>query len=157
MTDKPSNNGRKTDGTFATGNKEGKGRPDGSRNKASKGRPDGSRNKASLMAEKLMEGDTEEVIMAVIEKAKDGDIQAAKLILDRIVPLRKGRPVQIDLPGMTNAGDVVNALSATLKAVSDGHLTPDEAQALAHILEGQRRAIETTDLERRLETLEAHQ
>ena len=57
MTDKPSNNGRQTDGTFATGNKEGK------------GRPDGSRNKASLMAEKLMEDDTEEVINAVIAKA----------------------------------------------------------------------------------------
>ena len=118
------------------------------------GRPDGSRNKASLIAEKLMEGDTEEVIKAVIEKAKGGDIQAAKLILDRIVPARKGRPVRIDLPDMAGAGDVVNALSATLKAVSEGDLTPDEAQAVAHILEGQRRAIETTDLEDRIARLE---
>ena len=118
------------------------------------GRPEGSRNKASLMAEKLMEGDTKEVIMAVIEKAKGGDIQAAKLILDRIVPLRKGRPVQIDLPDMTEAVDVVKALSATLKAVSDGTLTPDEAQALGHVLEGQRRAIETTELEDRIKVLE---
>ena len=102
-----------------------------------------------------MEDDTEAVINAVIAKAKDGDIQAAKLILDRIVPVRIGRPVRIDLPAMANAGDVVNALSATLKAVSEGSLTPDEAQALAHILEGQRRAIETTELERRLEALEA--
>ena len=106
------------------------------------------------MAEKLMEDDTEEVVTAVIAKAKEGDIQAAKLILDRIVPLRKGRPVQIDLPDMIDAGDVVNALSATLKAVSDGSLTPDEAQALAQILEGQRRAIETTELEDRIKTLE---
>lgn len=118
------------------------------------GRPQGSRNKASLMAEELMEGDAETVINAVIARAKDGDIQAAKLILDRIVPLRKGRPVRIDLPDMHDAADVVNALSATLKAVSEGILTPDEAQALGHLLEGQRRAIETTELESRIKTLE---
>ena len=142
MTDQPSNNGRQTDGTFAAGNK------------ASKGRPEGSRNKASLMAEKLMEGDAEAVIKTVVERAKGGDIQAARLILDRIVPVRKGRPVQIQLPDMAGAGDVVNALSATLKAVSEGDLTPDEAQALAHLLEVHRRAIETTDLEDRIEKLE---
>jgi hypothetical protein len=33
-------------------------------------------------------------------------------------------------------------------------LTPDEAQALSHILEGQRRAIETIELESRIKTLE---
>lgn len=142
MTNNPSKNGRKTDGTFAPGNKEGK------------GRPEGCRNGATIVLERMLADDGKAVVLAVIEKAKGGDTQAAKLILDRLIPLRKGRPVEIDLPDMVGPSDVVSALSATLRAVSEGHLTPDEAQALAHILEGQRRAIETTELEDRIKTLE---
>ena len=118
------------------------------------GRREGSRNKASLMAEKLMEGDTEGVIRAVIEKAKDGDMQAAKLILDRVVPLRKGRPIQIALPDMGDSTDVVKALSAMLQAVATGELSPEEAQSVASIIETQRRAIETLELETRIAELE---
>ena len=62
------------------------------------GKPKGARNKTSLMCEKLMAGDAEDVAMAVIDQAKNGDMQAAKLILDRLVPARKGRPVRVTLP-----------------------------------------------------------
>ncbi len=62
------------------------------------GKPRGARNKTSLMCERLMADDAGEIAKAVIDKATGGDIQASKLILDRLVPPRKGRPVRIDLP-----------------------------------------------------------
>ncbi|HLN49346.1 MAG TPA: DUF5681 domain-containing protein [Steroidobacteraceae bacterium] len=55
------------------------------------GKPKGVRNRATLMAalmaEKLMQDDAEEVIRAVIEKAKQGDMTAARLIIERIAPV----------------------------------------------------------------------
>lgn len=55
-----------------------------------KGRPQGSRNKESLMAEKLFADDVESVCKAVIDKAKSGDMSAAKLVLDKTVTCSKG-------------------------------------------------------------------
>ncbi len=43
------------------------------------------------------------------------------------------------------------------EAVAAGEITPDEGQAVAAVLETQRRAIETSQLEQRLAALEARQ
>ena len=72
----------------------------------------------------------------------------------RVWPERKGRPVAVDLPTLHSAEDLVAALSAVTGAVSAGDLSPEEGQAVAAIMEMQRRAIETADLERRVAALE---
>jgi hypothetical protein len=82
---------------------------------------------------------------------------AARLVLDRIAPPRKGRPVAIDLPAVETPADVVTAIGALVTAVADGALTPDEAATVAGLLEAKRRALETVDLEQRLATLESRQ
>ena len=46
------------------------------------------------------------------------------------------------------------ALGATIKAMADGLITPDEAATVAGILETKRKAIETAELETRLAALE---
>lgn len=48
------------------------------------GRADGSRNKATIALEKMLADDGAGVVEAVIEKAKDGDMVAARLVLDRV-------------------------------------------------------------------------
>ena len=45
------------------------------------GRPRGIRNKATSLAEALFEGEIEEICRKAIEVAKQGNIQAIKLIL----------------------------------------------------------------------------
>lgn len=87
-------------------------------------------------------------------KAKDGDEQAASLILSRIWPARKGRPVRLDLPAITSASDVVAAIGLVADAVGAGTLTPDEGQAVSAVLEAKCRAIETVELEARVIALE---
>jgi hypothetical protein len=118
------------------------------------GKPKGARHRLTVLAEKLMEDDAEEVTRAVIAAAKTGDMQAARLILDRIAPLRKGRTVEIELPAVETAADVLKAIGAVIAETAKGTITPDEAAVVAGVLEAKRKAIETADLERRLAALE---
>jgi hypothetical protein len=119
------------------------------------GRPEGSRNNATLVAERLLQTDFEDVCNAVVAAAKKGDMTAAKIIVERLVPLRKGRPVNFHLPLIKGASDVAKALGSVAQAMAEGELTPDEANTVASVLEAQRRAVETTDLEARVAALEA--
>jgi hypothetical protein len=76
------------------------------------------------------------------------------LCVERIIPLRKGRPVVFDLPAIETAADVANALGAIAGAMAAGELTLDEAGAVAGVIEAKRRAIETVEHEERLQKLE---
>jgi hypothetical protein len=101
-----------------------------------------------------MEDDAPNVVRAVIAAAMNGDMTAARLVLDRILPVRRGRPVTLQLPELRTPTDLVMALNGIARAVAAGLLTPEEGQAVAAILEQQRRAIETTELESRIAVLE---
>lgn len=101
-----------------------------------------------------MKTDTPDVVRTVIDAAKKGDMVAAKLILERIVPAPRGRPVRLELPPIKNPGDVVLAAAAITAEVASGELTAEEALAITALLEFQRKAIETAELEVRLQALE---
>ena len=120
-----------------------------------RGRRAGSRNKATMLLEKMMADDGEGVVNAVLEAAKGGDMQAARIILDRICPPRKERPISCKLPKLEDPSDLPAGISAILQAVSEGQLTPGEGQALASLIEAQRRTLETEDIDQRLAALEA--
>ena len=56
------------------------------------GRPKGKPNKSTELARKFqgaLENDALEVIQAILTKAKEGDMTAAKMVLDRIIPPKK--------------------------------------------------------------------
>jgi hypothetical protein len=120
-----------------------------------RGKPTGSRNKVLLALDAIGAAGAEAVLRKAVEDAKAGDMRAAEMILSRVWPARKGRPVVLELPPVTTAADLPAALAAVTTAVADGTLTPDEGTALATILDAQRRGIETADLEVRLAALEA--
>jgi len=51
------------------------------------GRPKGARGKAAaLLAERMFEGEAEDIIRADIDLAKGGDAAAVRVCLDRIAP-----------------------------------------------------------------------
>ena len=97
----------------------------------------------------------EDVLRKVVEDAKGGDIRAAEILLRRVWPEQKGRLVEFDLPLVVTAADAVQASAAIVAAVATGEITPDEAQAVASVVEIQRRAIETAELAERIAALEA--
>jgi hypothetical protein len=63
----------------------------------------------------------------VIEAAKTGDLKATELILARIWPPRRGRPVHIDLPAVRTTTDVADGMAVVVEAMAAGEVTPEEA------------------------------
>jgi hypothetical protein len=144
MTHPDRNNGAATDqprrpGTFRPGNP---------------GRPPGTRNKATLAALALLEGEAEALTRRCVELALAGDPTALRLVLDRLLP--KGRVIRLDLPLRTLA-DLDRATEAVRGALAEGTVTLDEVATLTGLIEARRRLLETTELERRLATLEQQQ
>lgn len=119
------------------------------------GKKPGTKNRATLMAEKLLDGEVEDITRQCIDRAKAGDPVAMRLCLERLLPPRKGRPIAFSLPDVKSPSDLPDALTAVLKAVSTGELTPEEGQALQMMLENVRKAYETVELAKRLDELEA--
>ena len=92
-----------------------------------------------------MEDEAEDIVKAVIAAAKSGDTTAARLVLDRIAPARRGRRVVFPLPTIETTADVTKALSAIVASMASGALTPDEAATVASVIEVKRKAIETQE------------
>ena len=136
----PRKSGRNSDGTFGPGNP---------------GKPKGARHKATQAALALLEGEAETLSRKAIEVALQGDTVALRLCLERIAPVRKGAPVQFDLPRMQAAADAAKAAGAVLDAVALGDLTPTEGAHIMALVETYRRTLETTELEGRVAALEA--
>jgi hypothetical protein len=62
-----------------------------------RGRPAGPRNAATTIAEQLLDGEADALTRKAIERAKQGDVVALRLCLDRILPPRRERPVRFRL------------------------------------------------------------
>jgi hypothetical protein len=120
-----------------------------------RGKPQGLRNRATLMVLRLMENGAEEITQTVIDAAKSGDLTAARLVLERLAPPAKERPISIELPSIQGSEGIAAAQEAILQAVAAGEILPGEASTLAAIVENRRKAIETEELEKRIAALEA--
>ncbi len=122
-----------------------------------RGKPPGARHAALLALDAIGAEGAADVMRAVMEAARGGDMRAADILLRRLWPERKGHPVLLDLPAIETASDISAALGSVTGAVAAGELSPEEGASVAAILEVQRRAVETVELERRLVALEQAQ
>jgi F0F1-type ATP synthase gamma subunit len=119
------------------------------------GRPRGSRNRATLLMESLLADDAEAIGRKAIEMAKQGDMAAIRLCMDRLAPAPKGEPVAFELPPLEKPADSVAAAAEIVAAVAAGELTPSEAAELAKVIDVYVRAIATKAFDERLAKLEA--
>jgi hypothetical protein len=110
------------------------------------GRPPGARNKATIMAEELLESEAETITRIVIEKAKEGDMTALRICLDRFAPPRKERAIAFDLPPLTTTSDALKGIAALAAATAEGEMFK--------LIEGYARALEVATLEQRVARLE---
>ena len=121
------------------------------------GRAKGARHKALLALDAIGAKGAQAVLRRVVQDARAGDMRAAEILLRRLWPERRGRPVTIDLPPIISGADAVKASAAIVAAAAAGSLTPDEAATIGTLIETQRRAIETQDLAARIAALEQAQ
>ena len=118
------------------------------------GKPAGVRNKATVMVQSIMESGAQEIAEAVVGLAKEGGLSAARLVLERLLPPAKERPISLALPSTNTAGGIAEAQQAILQAVAAGDLLLGEGTALSSIVEARRKAVETLQLEQRITALE---
>jgi hypothetical protein len=118
------------------------------------GKAPGTRNRATLLAERLLDGEAETLVRKAIERAKKGDMIALRFCLERIVPPRRDRPVNFAIPDLKSADDASKAMAAITSGVASGELTPSEAAELSRVIETYVKAIEASEIERRLKALE---
>ena len=141
----PTLNGKKTEGREAGGRFA-------HGNKASPGRPPG-RGAAAELREALG-ADLGAIIDTVKARAMAGDLLAARIILDRLMPSL--RPIEIPVvlvmpEGATLAGQA----QAVIEATAAGELAPGQAVQIVTALGGVAKIVEATELLKRIEALEA--
>lgn len=81
-------------------------------------------------------------------------MQAIKLVLDRILPAKRDRAIDVKLPKLQTADDAVNAMSLIIYALGSGNITPDEGEAISRVVDAFLRAIQAHDIEKRVSLLE---
>lgn len=120
------------------------------------GRPRGSLNKTTVLVRNLLQDEAEDIARVVLDAARGGDLTAAKLVLDKLVPQAKESPVSepVELPELTPEG-LPKAVAQVVQGVAAGRLLPGEGQALIGMLEGLRKSLEFCELEKRIAALEA--
>lgn len=91
-----------------------------------KGKAKGTKNKATLAAEELLKGELNGICRRLIQEALEGNMQAIKLVLDRVLPPRKSPTVSISLPKMESPSDTLEALATITEGIGSGEISPDE-------------------------------
>jgi hypothetical protein len=122
-----------TEATMETATRDAHGRfkPGCSGNPA--GKKPGTLNKATLLKRWLDEDvDGANVARALRDKAVKGHVVAGRVILDRLDPKPRGRPIALDLPEGATPGE---AFQAVFREMAAGAITPDEALVIARFLE----------------------
>lgn len=85
-----------------------------------KGKVKGTRNKATLFAENLLCGELDNICRRLIQEAVSGNMQAIKMILDRMLPPKRDCPINIEPPQIQNPKNALQAMSFIVEAVGKG-------------------------------------
>lgn len=106
-------------------------------NKLGRGRPLGSRNSTQMFLEKIGRENAESILKKVIELALSGDLSAAKLVLDRAMPVPKTQTfVKNDaIKNLHTQTDINTAMTAIVTQVGDSELSLEEAQEMVKLVE----------------------
>lgn len=99
------------------------------------GRPPGSLNKKTLAVDAELQEQAAEAAKSLIERAKNGDLAAMRMCLDRFAPTGRNRPVPIELPVIKTPDDVELALTVVTDELAAGELSIIEATALVTLIE----------------------
>lgn len=112
---------RQPNGRFAKGHPGGPGRP---------------RNPVSTTAIELDHAGSEvahELMRATVERARRGNLRATELVLQRVWPVRRHRPIELDPPSGDGLRNLLNEHAALAQAMMNGDITPQDAQAAVRV------------------------
>lgn len=123
--------------------------------KGQSGNPAGRPKNSGVLGEirKSILNHVPDIIARLVINAKCGDVMAAKLLLERVLPPVKSieEPVAFNL---TEQGNLTDQGNAILQAASEGELTPSQASSLLSGLGSLARVKELDELDKRITALE---
>jgi hypothetical protein len=131
---------RAEDGRFAKGNPGGPGRPRAPEPVAT--------------LDQLVAAAGAELVEAALREARGGNMRAITLLLARIWPARRGRPVLLDSPEIRSTADLLPVGAAMTTAVLNGDVTTEEGKAVASVLKMHCELLEWVELDKRMTELE---
>lgn len=117
-----------------------------------KGRPKGSRNRTSLIAEEF-EKEGSAVAQVVIQAAKNGDIHAANIVLQRLAPPLKPRSEKVKF-AIDTTKPLTEQAAQVLQAIAEGDVDPDSGRALIDCISSFAGLRELDELTNRLSEIE---
>ena len=127
--------------------------------KFAKGKSGNPRGRPPMLSPELRERldkATPEIIDKVVEKALQGDLAAAKIILDRTAPISKQSSASVTIPELAMTGTTLaDKAAAILSSVASGNCPADVGAVLMQSVTALARIIEVDELERRIAALEA--
>jgi hypothetical protein len=114
-----------------------------------KGRKKGTT--AAHLLRKSIADDMPEIILKLVEQAKNGDTAAAKILLDRCCPALKPQALAINLPVNGSLAEQGNEI---IRATLSGNIPPDIGAQMITALASQGKLIELQELTERIQILE---
>ena len=119
------------------------------------GRPKGIEDKRSS-CRRLLKEHSESLVNKLVEMALNGDIQALRLCIERLIP--RVRDEEINLPteehDLEKIGDIISLGGQIIQKVGNGDLSPEQGRTLTHMLDVQSKLIEISQLANRIDALE---
>ena len=126
--------------------------------KGHSGNPKGRPPSLSPELRERLDKATPDIIDKIVEKALDGDLAAAKIILDRTAPVPKQSSATVTIPNLgSDSTTLVEKAGAILGSVASGNCPADVGAVLMQSVTALAKVIEVDELERRITALEAPQ
>ena len=119
------------------------------------GKPKGLRSRHTQALQALLDGQGELIMAKAVEQALAGDGSAMRLCVERIFPARKDAPISVEVPPLTDIQSVAAASRSVVEQVAAGELSPVEGTAMVDLLAKHKTILEASELEARIEALEA--
>jgi len=115
------------------------------------GRPKGSKNPSTKLRELI---NIEPILKKLQTAAEGGDVQAARTLLERALPVYRTTAQPVELPELEKADTLTEKAWVILAAVADGSLPPDLGAALVGAIGNVAKVAEVDELMRRVAALE---
>ena len=132
------------------------GRINGRFSKGHSGNPKGRPPMLSPELRERLDKATPEIINKVVEKAVNGDLAAAKIILDRTAPISKQSSASVSIPELALTGTTLaDKAGAILSSIASGETPADVGAVLMQSLTALARITEVDELEKRIAALES--
>ena len=100
--------------------------------------------------------DAPDILAGLVGAAKAGDVQAARLILERVLPPVRATEQAVELP-LPDGGTLTAQGRSVLSAVASGVLAPSQGAMLLSAIGSLARVTEIDEIETRLTRLEGQQ